>query len=104
MSQEPGQFTFVAELWVWEAKAPSSNWIFVSVPEEFTEEILLLGGPPKGFGSIRVEVSVDDQTWRTSVFPSKDGGYVLPVKAPVRRRSGVEAGDDITVNLRVIES
>lgn len=103
MSQQPGQFTFEAELWVWEAKAPSANWTFVAVPEGFTEEIMLRGGPPKGFGSIRVEVRVGDDTWRTSVFPNKDAGYVLPIKAPVRRRSGVEAGDTITVGLRVLD-
>lgn len=103
MSQQPGHFTFEAELWVWEAKAPSANWTFVAVPEEFAEEILVRGGPPKGFGSVRVEVSVDDQTWRTSVFPSKGAGYVLPIKAPVRRATGVEAGDTIAVELRVLE-
>ncbi|GAB2772205.1 DUF1905 domain-containing protein [Nocardioides salsibiostraticola] len=94
--------TFTAELWVWEAKQPSTGWIFVTVPDEFTEEIRMLGGPSKGFGSVRVEVTVGDQTWRTSVFPESGRGFVLPVKAPVRRHAGVEAGDSIDVTLRVI--
>ena len=95
--------SFTAELWVWEAKQPSSGWIFVSVPPEYTEEIRDLGGPTKGFGSVRVEVTVGATTWRTSVFPESGRGFVLPIKAAVRRAAGVEAGDSIDVALQVIE-
>ena len=98
---------FTSELWVWEPKKPSTNWILLAVPDEFTEEIRMLGGPARGFGSIRVEVTLrhpeGDQTWRTSVFPEKDRGFVLPVKASVRRRAGLEAGDCAAIELRVVE-
>jgi hypothetical protein len=33
------------------------------------------------------------------VFPQKSGGYILPVKAEVRRRAGIAAGDEVTVSL-----
>ena len=45
---------------------------------------------------------MDGVAWRTSVFPQKSGGYILPVKAGVRRDAGIAAGDDITVELEIL--
>ena len=53
-------------------------------------------------GDAPLEVTVDDVTWRTSVFPQKNGGYVLPVKADVRRRANIAAGDEVTVKLELL--
>ena len=41
-------------------------------------------------------------SWRTSLFPQKSGGYILPVKKEVRRRAGIAAGDDVTVRLDLL--
>ena len=50
--------------------------------------------PPRGFGSVRVEVTLGETTWRTSVFPEAASGcFVLPVKKAVRRAEGVDPGD-----------
>jgi Domain of unknown function (DUF1905) len=77
---------------------------FMSVPAELSGEIrahaMLVR---RGFGSVKVEVTVDDVTWRTSVFPSKDtGGYFLPIKMDVLRRTGILAGDQVTVELDLL--
>ena len=40
-------------------------------------------------------------SWRTSVFPQKSGGYILPVKAEVRRKVGIAAGDEVTITLEL---
>lgn len=90
-------------LWTWSGEGGS--WHFLTIPEEASGEIraqsLLRRG---GFGSVRVEASIDDVTWRTSVFPQKSGGYILPVKADVRRQAGIGAGDDVDLTLEIIES
>ena len=77
---------------------------FMSVPEEISGEIrahsMLVR---RGFGSVKVEVTVDGFTWRTSVFPSKDtGGYFLPVKMDVLRKTGIAAGEDVTAELDLL--
>ena len=77
---------------------------FVSVPAELSGEIrthaLMVR---RGFGSVKVEVTLDDVTWRTSVFPSKStGGYFLPVKIDVVRKTGVAPGDEVTVDLELL--
>jgi len=94
----PG-WTFEAELW---ESQHSGAWAFVTLPPEVGEDVRLLSGPPRGFGSVRVAVTVGGSTWRTSVFPDKAAGYVLPVKGAVRRREGLEVGDRVSVGLSLV--
>jgi Domain of unknown function (DUF1905) len=92
---------FEAELWIWDARRDDS-WTFVSLPAEASEEIReITAGPRRGFGAVRVRVTVGTSTWRTSIFPGRDG-YVLPVKKAVRRVEGIEAGDTAAVRVELI--
>ena len=93
---------FTSLLWIWKGEA-AGRWYFVTVPEEQSAEIKAHAfGSPRGFGSVRVEATIDDVTWRTSVFPLNSGGYVLPIKADVRRRAGIGAGDEAQVTLELL--
>jgi len=65
-------------------------------------DVRLLSGPPTGFGSVRVEVTLGTSTWRTSVFPDQARGYVLPVKSAVRRREDLGLGDRVGVSLTLV--
>jgi hypothetical protein len=95
--------TVTAPLWIWSGGDGPSGWHFITVPEEqsgeFRAESLVRRG---GFGSVRVEATINGVTWRTSVFPQKSGGYILPVKADVRRKARISAGDDVTVELELL--
>ena len=94
-------FTFTAELWRWSGDAA---WRFVTVPSDVTAEIRTVSGPPRGFGSVRVEVTVGSTTWRTSVFPdSGSGTYLLPMKKAVRVAEDLEDGDEVPVTLRLVD-
>jgi hypothetical protein len=77
---------------------------FMSVPADLSGEIkahaMLVR---RGFGSVRVEVTLDEIVWRTSVFPVKSsGGYFLPVKMDVVRKADIAAGDEVTVRLALV--
>ena len=50
---------------------------------------------------MRVRATIDDVTWRTSIFPQKSGGYILPIKAAVRAQAGVTAGVEVEVTLEL---
>lgn len=51
-------YEFEATLWRWDARQ-SQTWAFVSLPQELADEILEAAGPAaRGFGSLRVEVTV----------------------------------------------
>lgn len=89
---------FTTELWAYEGKAA---WHFVTVPPDLSDEVRDAAGDRRGFGSVRVRVTVGATSWTTSVFPSKDGTYVLPVKSAVRRAERLEAGDPVDVRLEL---
>jgi len=93
--------TVTAPLWIW--TGDNGSWHFVTVPEELSDEIRAhCLAAMRGFKSARVAATINDVSWRTSVFPMKSGGYFLPVKAEVRRKAGIAAGDVVTVELELL--
>jgi hypothetical protein len=94
--------TVTSLLWIWKGEA-AGRWYFITVPEEQCDEIRAHAfGSPRGFGSVKVEAHIGDVSWRTSVFPLNSGGYLLPVKKEVRCRAEIGAGDEVTVNLKLL--
>ena len=93
---------FDAPLWLWSARRTDA-WTFVSLPTDLADEVLdLVGDSTRGFGSVRVEVTVGATTWRTSIFPSTDT-YVLPVKKAVRQAEHLDVGDPVRVRLVLVD-
>lgn len=93
---------FTAELW--EYTADAASWFFVTLPTEVADEIEEMAlAPKRGFGSVRVTVTVGSTTWATSLFPSKEAGsYLLPVKKAVRVAERIDAGDPLDVEVAPI--
>lgn len=102
----PGRhrFEFAAVLWVWDARR-TETWTFVSLPEDQADEILdLVGSRARGFGSVRVEVTLGRSVWRTSLFPDSTAGtYVLPVKRAVRTAEGLTPGATAHVRVELLD-
>jgi Domain of unknown function (DUF1905) len=97
--------TFDAELWIWDARRADS-WTFVSLPPDASAEIRELVGttPQRGFGSVRVRVTVGGSTWATSIFPdAARGSYSLPIKKAVRRSEALAEGDVATFTVRLVD-
>ncbi|NUR44890.1 MAG: DUF1905 domain-containing protein [Sphingomonas sp.] len=95
--------TVTSLLWIWKGSDAAGRWFFITVPEEQSTEIKAHAfGSPRGFGSVKVEARIGDVVWRTSVFPLNSGGYLLPVKAEVRRKADLAAGDEVTVELELL--
>lgn len=95
--------TVTAPMWLWSGEGGS--WHFVTIPPDEAVEIRMesaASGIRRGFGSVRVAASINAVAWKTSIFPQKSGGYLLPVKAAVRRDAGIAAGDDVTVTIELL--
>jgi hypothetical protein len=108
MRDDPA-FAFETELWRWQAEPPAKGaWFFVTIAGEAADALHALAferralGGARGFGAVRVRASVEGVEFATSAFPqAKGGGYVLPVKAAVRKEAGVGEGDLVAVGIWV---
>lgn len=91
-------FKFKSELWIWNVH--KGAWYFVTLPPELSKEIKAFSNEPRrGFGSVRVSVTIGTTNWNTSIFPDKKRGYVLPIKGEVRKKEGLSEGDLATVSI-----
>ncbi|MEV4540411.1 DUF1905 domain-containing protein [Micromonospora echinaurantiaca] len=89
---------FSGEIWFWRGPAP---WHFVTVPDEQCAALEATATlVSHGWGMIPVTARIGATDWQTSLWP-KDGRYIVPVKAGVRKAEELEVGDTVTVRLTV---
>ncbi len=81
---------------LWKYQGPSA-WYFLSSGKEQTKEIRKHQRNTAGWKSVPVRVTIGESTWNTSFFPTKEGPYLLPVKASVRKREGLDEGTRVRV-------
>ena len=96
-------FHFDATLWRYPGDA---GWHFVTLPLDVADAIEEITAPTRrGFGSVRVEVTVGSTTWRTSLFPdTKAESYVLPMKKPVRIAERLTEGDSVEIRIELVDA
>ena len=87
---------FSGKIFIWRGPAP---WYFVAVPEQQSQDIKAVSSfVTYGWGVIPVTVRVGRSEWQTSLFP-KDGRYLVPIRANIRKAEGLEEGDEVTIRL-----
>lgn len=81
---------------------------YLRISDEAAEAIVahrferqLESGRRRGFGSVKVTVTLGESRWQTSLFPNKDGSWFLPIKKPVRVAEGLADGDEVEVELEL---
>jgi hypothetical protein len=91
-------FKVRSKVWLYPGMA---GWHFLTLPKKEGADIKLkFGKQAKGWGSLPVSVTLGTTTWSTSIFPdSKMGSYLLPLKASVRKKEDIVAGDMVTFTL-----
>jgi hypothetical protein len=100
---------FIAKIWLWTTDKAPASWHFVTIEGEVAEAIHALAlmrrlesGRKRGWGAMKVRATIGDTDWDTSIFPAKDvGGWLLPVKAAVRKAEGIVVGDEVSVTVRL---
>lgn len=101
------RLTHTGPLWRWTTPSGPAAWFFITVDGEAGEALsatALMRRLEKsigGFGSLKVSARIGDSVFKTSLFPSKELGWLLPVKAAVRKAEGVSEGDVVVVELEV---
>jgi Domain of unknown function (DUF1905) len=92
-------------LWLWTTPAAPAAWHFVTIDgaagEALSATALMrrMERMSRGFGSLKVTARIGGSVFKTSVFPSKELGWLLPVKASVREAEGIGEGDVVEVEL-----
>lgn len=88
---------FEGKIWFWKGPSP---YYFVTVPPGPSSDIHAISSyVTYGWGMIPVIVRVGRTEWQTSLWP-KEGGYIVPIKASVRKAERLAEGDDVTIQLR----
>ena len=101
------RLTHTGRLWRWTTPAAPAAWPFIPIDgaagEALSATALMrrLEGAAKGFGSLKVSAQIGDTVFKTSLFPSKELGWLLPVKASVRKAEGLSEEDAVEVVLEV---
>ena len=89
---------FDGKIWFWKGPAP---WFFVTVPAKQNRDLKAISGfVTYGWGMIPATVRIGETEWKTALFP-KDGRYIVPVRASVRKTENLDIGDNVTVQLEV---
>lgn len=89
-------WTFEGEVVVWRAPAP---YVYVEMPEPVSADLKEATRELVYWGQVPVCVRIGRTEFATALFP-KDGRYLVPVRAAVRRAEGIEPGDVVTVRLQ----
>ena len=97
--------THTGPLWRWTGVSGTGTWHFLTLDGQAGEALSgtalmrKLEGMSRGWGSLKVLATIGESRWSTSVFPAKDTGWLLPVKASVRKAEGLVEGALVEVKL-----
>jgi hypothetical protein len=92
------QFEFETEVIYWRGPSP---FFYAPAPAKYAEELRQVAkSVTYGWGMIPVEARIGGLVFSTSLFP-KDNTYLVPLKAEVRRKANITAGDRIVVELAI---
>ncbi len=96
------QYKFKSEVWLYPSDVAS--WHFVTVPKKESADIKKKKkGPKRGWGAVKVKVNIGKTSWTTSIFPDKKSDcYILPLKADVRKKEDVFAGDRLGLEIKLV--
>ena len=92
-------------VWRWTGASGTGTWHFITLDGKAGEALSgtalmrKLEGMSRGWGSLKVVATIGGSRWSTSVFPSKQTGWILPVKASVRKAEGLSEGTAVEVTL-----
>lgn len=89
---------FSGVIFHWRGPAPH---YFVAVPEQESQALKAIQRlVTYGWGVIPARVWIGQTEFTTSLFP-KDGRFLVPIKAAVRKVERLAEGDEVTVRIEV---
>ena len=88
-------FSVTNKLEIFQMEAP---WTYISILKNKIPDV-----EPGGWGSIPVNVTIGETTWKTSIFPLHKGrGHFIPIKKSVCSKESITVGDTVTVKYTAV--
>jgi hypothetical protein len=92
------EISFTGKVIHWRGPSP---FYFLTLPDDQVGEVRWAARIASyGWGCVPVEASANRLMFRTALFP-KDGGYMLPLKAEVRKKLAIELGDIVAITMQI---
>ena len=94
------KYQFSSKLW---KHSSEGGWFFITVPKNYSEEIRNnLKWQEEGWGRMKATAQVNGSSWDTAIwFDKKHNTYLLPLKADIRKKAGLQLGDRVEVTISV---
>jgi hypothetical protein len=94
-------FEVKGKVWRYEGQGA---WHFVYVPKDLSQRIKDAARNKKkvGFHFVKVKATVGKTSWNTTLFPTKDGPYLIAIKADVRHKESIDEGDILKISCHLI--
>jgi hypothetical protein len=94
------RFLFRAKVWIYPGVG---GWHFVYVPKKLSNQIRGLKHTTKvARGYIRIKATIKKTSWETTLFPAREGIYLLAIKAAVRKKEGIFDGDTVSLAVTLL--
>lgn len=76
-------------------------WYFVYVGEKLSQQIKDVAKARKN-GFVRVKATIGDTSWTTTLFPTKEGPYLIAIKSEVRTAEVLDEGDKVKISCTLL--
>ena len=91
--------SFIIEGEVWRYPGPA-GWYFVAAGAKVSAFLRQVGDlPRKGWDFVPVAARLGNTSWQTTLFPDKERGYLLAIKADVRKKEQIKEGDAVRIEI-----
>ncbi len=86
------KFSFTAKLVRYQGPG---GWHFLAVPLKMSQQIKASYPENKkvGWSYVKIKATIGKTSWPTTLFPTKEGPFLLAVKAAVRQKEELADGD-----------
>lgn len=91
------KWTVRAEVIEWRGPSP---YFYLPMSDDDSADFKMDAAGLEYWGQVAVQVVIGDTTFATAVFP-KDGRYLVPLRAAIRKAEGIELGTPVSATVRI---
>jgi len=79
-----------------------SGWHFIGIEKKIAEKIKEEKLQKVGFSFVKVRVKIGKTSWNTTLFPTKEGQYLISIKSEIRKKENIFEGDDVKAEVTLL--